>query len=216
MAASDDDIVAEVLRVHGRSFASAAHIRLRNTPAPLFQLLVLALLSSAPIRAGVAVRAARALFDDGLGTPAKMAGATWAHRTRVLNRSGYARYDESTSRYLAATSELVLDRWHGDLRRLRAEADGQADAASALLRAGKGIGPAGAAMFLREVQGVWPELAPFLDDRARAAAGRLGLPTSARRLRNLVDDDETFVRLVAALVRSGLAGDEDAIAGAAS
>lgn len=147
----------------------------------------------------------RALFDHGLTTPRKMADATWERRTRILNESGYARYDESTSRYLEDSAELLLDRWHGDLRELRDTADGDADTAVELLGEFKGIGPAGAQMFVREVQGVWPELAPFLDEPARRSAERLGLPTSAQSLRRLVDDDAAFVQLVAALVRSGMA-----------
>ncbi|MGH9087383.1 MAG: endonuclease, partial [Acidimicrobiales bacterium] len=55
-------------------------------------------------------------------------------------------------------------------------------------------------IFFREVQGVWPEIAPFADRRALASAERLGLGTDARSLTRLVDDD-TLPRLVAALVR---------------
>lgn len=51
-----------------------------------------------------------------------MAEATWRQRTDVLNRAGYARYDESTSRMLGDTAQLLLDRYRGDLRKLREEA----------------------------------------------------------------------------------------------
>lgn len=208
--------VDDLLRLHGRTFASEAGIRLaRGTPAPLFQLLVLTLLSSARISADIAMSATRALLDDGLTTPRKMADATWEHRTAVLNGAGYARYDESTSRYLEATADLVLDRWGGDLRNLRARADGDTAVATDLLTECKGIGPAGAQMFVREVQQVWDEFDPFVDDRARAVADRLGLPTTPAKLRDLVDGRREFVRLLDALVRCGLAGDEDRIRGAA-
>ena len=157
----------------------------------------------------------RALFDHGLTTPRKMADATWERRTRILNEAGYARDDESTSRYLEDSAGLLLDRWHGDLRELREAADGDADTAVELLGDFKGIGPAGAQMFVREVQGVWPELAPFVDGPSGRGAERLGLPTSARSLRRLVDSDSELVDLVAALVRSGMAHDEDDIRDAA-
>ena len=65
------------------------------------------------------------------------------------------------------------------------------------------IGPVGAGIFCREAQGVWPELRPFFDDRARDAASALGLPATPKGLARLVPPDE-LPRLAAALVRSGL------------
>lgn len=208
--ATTERIIATLLDRHGRTFASEAGIRLpRNTPAPLFQLLCLSLLISARISADIAVAAARALFDAGWTTPNKMAAATWEARTKVLNQSGYARYDESTSRYLEATAELLLEQHGGDLREVRRAADGDAIELRSRLTEHKGVGNVGADVFIREVQRVWPEFAPFVDDRTLEIADGLGLPDTAHGLRSEVDDVEEFTRLVAALVRSGLAGDHD-------
>lgn len=205
-----DQVVAALLDRHGRTYASEAGIRLaRNTPAPLFQLLCLSLLISARIGADVAVAAARALREAGWTTAERMADATWEARTKVLNRSGYARYDESTSRYLGWTAELLLERHGGDLRGAREAADGDAAVLRSELTEFKGIGNVGADIFVREVQGVWTEYVPFVDDRILEVADSLGLPASADGLRSTVDDAGTFARLVAALVRSGLAGDHD-------
>lgn len=209
---SVDQVVESLLARHGRTFASEAGIRLdRDTPAPLFQLLCLSLLFSARISADIAVAATRALFDAGWTTPEKMAAATWEHRTRVLNRSGYARYDESTSRYLASTAELLIERWDGDLRRLRDEAGGDVDELRGLLTGFKGIGQVGADIFIREVQGLWDDYCPFVDDRTLEVATELGLPRSPQELRETTPDAPTFVRLVSALVRTRLAGDADEI-----
>lgn len=208
--AHPQQVVATLLARHGRTFSSEAGIRLsRGTPSPLFRLLCLSLLISARIGADVAMAASRALADAGWTTPRKMAEATWEGRTRVLNRSGYARYDESTSRYLAATSERLLHEYDGDLRELRAAADGDLDIARDHLRNFTGIGQVGSDVFLREVQSVWGEFVPFADQRALDSAARLQLPDDAVGLRRLVDDDTMFTRLVAALVRSGLAADHD-------
>jgi hypothetical protein len=65
----------------------------------------------------------------------------------------------------------------------------------------KGIGPAGAAIFCREVQGVWTDLAPYVDKLAADGARRLGLPTSADRLADLVSRRD-LPRLVAGCVRA--------------
>jgi endonuclease III len=175
-----------------------------NKPAPLFKLLVLSLLLSARISADIATAAMRALLDAGWTTPAHMADSTWEQRTRVLNRSGYARYDESTSRMLGETTELLLDRWRGDLRRLREEAGRDPEQERALLREFKGIGDVGVDIFFREVQPAWTELVPFVDERARRAGRDLDLPDDPADLRGLVDSDDELARLVAALVRHGL------------
>lgn len=211
-APSTSDLIDVLLDRHGRTFASEAGIRLaRNTPAPLFQTLCLALLLSARISSDIALAATRALVDAGWTTPSKLLDSTWTERTRVLNRSGYARYDESTSRYLEQATTLLVERYDGDLRKLREEAGRRPDDEHRLLTAFTGIGDVGADIFLREVQLVWDELVPRVDSRGLAAAERLSLPTTATGLRRAVPDTATFVRLVAALVRCGLAGDHERI-----
>lgn len=201
---------------YGRTFAAEAGVRIaRNTPAPLFQLLCLSLLGSAPISAELAMAGFHGLKADGLTTPRKMRDATWQHRTNVLNRSGYARYDESTSRYLADTAQRIEERYDGDLRTLRDAAAHDRTNEHRLLTEFKGIGDVGADMFLREVQPTWPEVEPFLDERARRCADGLGLTTDADRLRGLADDSSHFARIVAALVRCDLDGGVDAVLAAA-
>lgn len=84
------DVLDALLERHGRTFASEVGIRLgRGTPAPLFQLLCFALLASARISTGVAVDAARALFDAGWTTVPKLARSSWEERVRALNDAGF-------------------------------------------------------------------------------------------------------------------------------
>ncbi|MFD5422030.1 endonuclease [Streptomyces sp. NPDC127069] len=192
--------VRRLMDAHGRTHAEEAGIRLRNTPAPLYQLLTLCVLFSVRIKADIAVAAARELFGAGMRTPRAMADATWQDRVDALGRAHYRRYDESTATALGEGAELVLDRYHGDLRRLRDEADGDPGRVRELLREVPRIGPVGADIFCREAQAVWPELRPSFDDRARAAAAELGLPSSPEGLARLVDP-EALPRLAAALVR---------------
>lgn len=213
--AQTEHVVATLLERHGRTYAEEAGITLRDTPSPLFRLLCLSLMLSARIRAEAAISAARALADAGWTTPEKMAASTWEERTRVLNESGYARYDESTSRMLGQTTDLLVDRYQGDLRNLRDEAERDPDAERRLLQEFTGIGSVGASIFSREVQAVWDEMLPYADDRALDVARDLGLGSDAEALRGLVDDAEQLTRLVAALVRSGLADDGEEILEAA-
>lgn len=177
----------------------------RNTPSVLFRWLCAALLMSARISHETALKAARALADAGWTTADRMAASSWEDRTRVLNRAGYARYDESTARMLGDAARLVRDDYAGDLRRLREESGRDPEAQRAALKAVKGIGDVGADIYFRELQTVWPEHHPFLDATARAAAERLGLPQDAGTLSSQVGRDR-YPQLVAALVRAELTG----------
>jgi endonuclease III len=203
VAGHDERVLRELVRAHGQTYAEEAGIRLKDTPQPLYRLLVLAHLLSARIRGSVAVAAARALDEAGLGDPRRMAGAAWQERVDALGRGGYRRYDERTATQLGDGAGLLIERWGGDLRRLRKEADGEVAELRRLLQEFPGVGPAGADIFLREAQRVWPEAAPCLDRKALQGARRLGLPEDAGRLLELAGGTEPAV-LAAALVRAAL------------
>ncbi|MFE3031404.1 endonuclease [Streptomyces canus] len=196
-------VVRELVGAHGRTYAAEAGITVKDTPQPLYRLLVLSLLLSARIRGSVALATARELHRSGLRDPRRMALARWQERVDALGRGGYRRYDERTATQLGEGAELLTERWGGDLRRLRAEADGRVGELRRLLQEFPGIGPAGADIFLREVQGVWPEVAPYLDGRTLAGAERLGLPKDPEELLNLAGDAPPDV-LAAALVRASI------------
>ncbi|MEV0536492.1 endonuclease [Kitasatospora sp. NPDC050463] len=195
--------VDRLLREYGQTYADESGITLRDKPAPLYQLLVLTVLCSIRIKADIATAAGRELFGAGLRTPRAMADSRWQDRVDALGRAHYVRYDESTATALGDGAELVLDRWHGDLRKLREEAGGDQGKLRELLQEVPRIGPVGADIFCREVQAVWPDLRPYFDERSRRAATSLGLPHTPRGLAELVPPED-LARLAAALVRAGL------------
>ncbi len=201
MAGDRARLVQALLDQHGTTYAQEAGIRLADKPSPLYRLLVLSVLLSARISSGLAVAAAVELARAGYRTARGMAAASWQQRVDALGRGGYRRYDERTSTMLDGGAELLLDRWGGDLRRLHAETKGDVAALRRALEEVPGIGPLGSAIFCREVQGVWRDVAPFVDDRAADGAKALGLPTSAAALAKLVPPAD-FPRLVAACVRA--------------
>jgi hypothetical protein len=202
---SKSDVVDAVLDKHGTTFAEQLGLDpAANTPANLFGMLVFAILSSTRIKHDLAVAGAQALREKGWTTTQKMADSTWRQRTDTLNKAGYARYDESTSRYLSDTCDLLLDKYSGDLRKLRDEADRDPKRERDLIKECKGIGDAGADIFFREAQASWDEVHPFADKRALAAAKRLDLGADARSLAKFVDGPLEFARLVAGLVRCDL------------
>ena len=197
-----------LLQRYGTTYARQAGIRLADRPAPLYQLLVLATLLSARISGDIAVAAARELFAAGYRTPRAMTGATWHDRVAALDRGHYRRYDERTAAMLGDSAGLMLSRWRGDLRRLRDAADGDAGRIAGSLTEFAGIGPGGADIFLREVQAVWPSVAPHLDQRVLDGAARVGLPRrpgalseAAARAGGPFAPEDKLARLAAALIR---------------
>ncbi|MFI8890202.1 endonuclease [Streptomyces paradoxus] len=196
-------VVRELVGAHGRTYAEEAGIGLKDTPQPLYRLLVLSHLLSARIRGSIALATARALHEAGLRDPRRMARASWQERVDALGRGGYRRYDERTATQLGDAAELLSERWGGDLRRLRREADGEVAELRRLLQEFPGIGPAGADIFLREAQGIWPEAAPYMDAKALQGAERLDLPKDPERLTGLAGDTDPAV-LAAALVRAAV------------
>jgi hypothetical protein len=195
-----DEVARAVLDRYGTTFAEEAGIRLADEPTPLFQLLVLAQLLSARIGAGVAVATAAELFAAGWTTPQRLRDAGRGSVVAALGRGGYRRYDERTATQLREMATLVLTRYGGDLRGIAAAAEEDTRRAAVLIQEVKGIGPTGSAVFLREVQDVWPWVRPYLDERARDGARRAGLPDDADALAALVAGED-LARFAAGLVR---------------
>jgi len=197
------DTVKKLLDRAGRTYAEDAGITVKDTPKPLFQLLVLALLSSTRISADIAVAASKELFEAGWRTPEAMAKAPRADVIAALGRGHYVRYDESTATRLREMGERVESEYQGDLPKLAERAEGDPAAAARLLEEFDGIGPVGAQIFLREAQDVWTWLRPYVDKRAQQGAEALGLPTDPDQLGKRADGG-SFAPLAAALVRVSL------------
>lgn len=205
MSTKQRDLVRRLLSTAGHTYAEQAGIRMADKPMPLFELLVLCMLASKPIDAGIATQAGRELFRVGLRTPHAVLAAERQDMIEAFGRAHYVRYDESSATRLTDIATMVDDRYHGDLRRLADAADRDAAAAKRLLKEFKGIGDTGADIFLREVQDTWTWVRPYFDDRALGAARDLGLPGDPAALQRLASGKTA--QLAAALVRTSLDDD---------
>jgi hypothetical protein len=194
-------IVTELLGRGGSLYAEDAGIKLADRPGPLYQLLVLATLLSAPIPAETGIAAARELFAAGYRSPKAMSEASWQDRVDALGRGHYRRYDERTATMLGDGADLLSGKWHGDLRRLRDQAGGETSAIASSLTEFSGMGPTGAGIFLREVQETWPAVAPYVDAKVTSGARRVRLPYDRESVAKLLADSGQPARLAAALVR---------------
>jgi endonuclease III len=204
------DVLDRLLDRHGTTYAEEAGITLHDKPSPLFELVVLTHLLSANLSADLGIRAADAMRRE-YRTAAAMADASDEDRWRVLSDARYLR-KERTAELLGRMARQVVDDWSGDLRRLRDDADGDADGVAERVRDLPGIGAVGGDIFTREVQAVWPSLRPRADRKVLDTAGALGLPTTAAGLADLHGSTD-LSRVGAALVRCELAGDHDVVRG---
>lgn len=198
-----DATVSALLDRAGTTYAAEAGITVKDTPAPLYRVLVLGTLLSTRVQSSLAVAATRELVDAGMGTPEKMRDATWQQRVDAMHRANYNRVDEQSATALGEAAQQVLDGYGGDLRKLREAAERDPDRIRELLTGFQRVGPTGASIIARELQAVWPELRPTLDGKALDGAKRLGLPAKPDELARLVDDDR-LAEFAAALTRAGL------------
>lgn len=214
--AARKDTARAVLDLHGRTYADELGIRLgRSTPSALFQLLCASALFSARIDARIATKAFANLRRRRWRSARSLADSTWEQRVDALNDAGYTRYQERTSTMLGDLAEHALERWGGDLRKLRDEAERDPRRERRLLKEMKGLGDVGVDIFFREAQVAWDELVPFADRRALDAARRLKLGGDAEALQKLAGDKRELTRLVAGLVRTELDDDYGAVREAA-
>jgi hypothetical protein len=187
----------------GRGFAEQYGFRVTNNPSSLFQLLCLAVLLNRPgdFRRGVA--SAAALRDVGWDSAARLARSLHADRVRVLREQGQRGDVDGLADSLGDLARVVVERYRGDLRRLRTEAHQDPARERRLLTDLPGVDDQVVDLFLREAQALWREVAPVADRRALVAARRLGLGGSADALAGLAGsgESERLAWLVGALAR---------------
>jgi hypothetical protein len=190
----------------GRGFAEEYGFRVTNNPANLFQVLYLSILLRRPGDFRRAVAAAQALRDRGWESPARMARSLHEARAGVLRDSGGRADADELATKLGDLALTLVERYRGDLRRLRVTARYDPARERTELKRLPGVDDEVVDLFLREVQALWRETAPVADRRALAAARKLGLGRSAADLAALVGsaESEKLAWLVGALARIDL------------
>jgi endonuclease III len=112
------------------------------------------------------------------------------------------RYDNITSRKVQDASRKLIDEYGGDLNALHASAGDTEDLVARLLQF-KGVGPATAGIFLRELRGLWPKADPPLGRLAHLAGGHLGIADPKGFWRRRAVPGYDFRHFEAALTRLG-------------
>ncbi|KAF6815364.1 hypothetical protein CPLU01_14167 [Colletotrichum plurivorum] len=188
-----------------------------NSPLTPFQNLVAALLLSKPISHRLGLRTINTLLNPpfGLRTPQDLAEAGFQGRGKVMWEAR-TQHKEKTAAQLGELVCGVREICGGDedveqmdglrerIKNPESVKEAQKRLEKILTDGIKGIGPTGAGIFMRRVQGRWDEVFPYADQRALDAAVRFGLieeGDAARELAAKVDGDRgQFVRLLDVLV----------------
>jgi hypothetical protein len=187
----------------GRGLAETWGFRVSNNPANLFQLLYLSILLRPRGDYQRAMNTALALRDRGWESPARMARAPQADRFRLVRDVSHRRDAQEVAAVLGDLAQRIGDKYRGDLRRLRTEGRQDPHRIRTLLVELPGVDDEVVDLFFREVQALWPEVAPSADRRALTAARRLGLGRSPAELAALAGgrESERLAWLVGALAR---------------
>jgi len=181
------------------------------TPAGRFKWFVASLLFGAPIGGAIVAATYRRLDEAGvLASPKALEAAGWDRLVALLDSGGYVRYDFSTAtKLLDIAARLAKD--YGDLEALRAASADGAELESRL-REFKGIGPATAGIFLRELRGPWRiEREPC--EVAAGAAARLGIDLGKHEGEDLTRAEAALVQLHLRRCKKGTCGDCEFAAG---
>ena len=96
----------------------------------------------------------------------------------------------SMSGRMESAAEMVLEKYEGDLEKLREAAGRDAKEEMKLVKEFKGVGDTAVNIFCREVQLLWEELFPFADERTLETLAHHGIScSSAQEVADLVDND---------------------------
>lgn len=152
--------------------------------------LLNAMLTSTRISHQLAAKTIRTVIQAGYADLQKLEKSSWEERTEVLTEGGYTRYREKTATQLGDLAVWLRDKYDGDLNNLLKAAKNDAGKDAGKVHGGvrerirevKGVGGVALDIFCDTAQGVWHELAPFLDPRSDKTVGSLGLPTDVGEL----------------------------------
>jgi hypothetical protein len=198
-------MVRRLLGRVGRGYAEAYGFSVTSNPASLFRLLLLSILTAGRRDYRTAIAMAQALVAPGWDSAGRMAASGYDERVAALRAAGGGRSAARLASTLGDLAAVVLDRYHGDLRRLRGDARRDSAVERRLLTQLPGVTDAAVDLFLRDAQVIWPEAGPFFDRRSLRAAARLGLGGTVDELAALSGaGSERLAWLAGALARVDL------------
>ncbi len=169
------DLACRVVSVLGGRYSAELGIDVDAGDRELERWFLAATLFGTRISARLAERAFGVLEAAGLARIGQLRHVPSDDLIAMLDAGGYARYDFRTAARLLELSEVVDERYDGQVAVIGRRFPTYPEL-SAALDALPGWGPVTVRLFLRELRGVWPGADPPPDERAMTASDHLGLP----------------------------------------
>jgi len=139
-----------------------------------FKWFLAAVLYGTRISESLATRTWREFAARGVLSPDRILATGWDGLVNILDAGGYVRYDYKTATKLLDVCAVLMRDYGGSLDVLHGAAADPRDLETRIKALGKGIGDTTAAIFLRELRGIWTKAEPPLSPLAMAAATALG------------------------------------------
>lgn len=162
----------------------------------VFKWFLASILYGKRIEENVIINTYRGFEKENILTPKAILDTGWRKLVILLDTGGYVRYDFNAADNLIKISEKLLSEY-GSLTALHKKALESKDLEKRLLEF-RGVEPATASFFLREMRHAWTKANPAISPYAELAAEKLkiNLKTPDRHTKD-------FVRLECALLRVG-------------
>ena len=167
--------VGEIVKKCGRPLARSFSIDLSEGHAAFAKWLLAALLYAKPMPEDVAIEAYNIMESHGYVDAASIAAARSDQLIKILQKSGFTRYDFSTASELHSAFRDLRNRYGGKLSRLYDESRDSPDLERRIQELGKGLGPAELAIFLLGMRDVWPKANPKPGKKVLELMSRLGI-----------------------------------------
>lgn len=222
-AETDDPKIKKLLEDYGAFPLQDTKLKEPTKPTPETMLahLLNAMLTSTRISHQLAAKTVRTVIEAGYCDLLTLEKSTWEERTEVLTEGGYTHYREKTATQFGDLASWLRQNYSGDVNNVlgAAKSDTSTDhvdirnAVRKRLEEIKGLGSVALDIFCDTAQGLWTDLAPFLDQRSDKAAAQARLPTDVGELYAMVGNDPVkMCRLAAALTTVRLEKEVDEIA----
>ena len=171
----------EIVEKCGKPYTGMFSIDLGEGNPAYAKWLLAAILYAKPMPEGAVIEAFNSLESQGMtrssenSVAASIAKASWQQVVKILQKSGFTRYDFSTASEVLDAFKDLVEVYDGKLSRLYDDATDGRDLERRLQELGKGLGPAGLFIFLSGMRAVWPKADPKPTPRVKELAARLGI-----------------------------------------
>jgi endonuclease III len=176
---SQSEMVKILLKELGQKFSSSLNIDLSSADSKeVFKWFLASILFGARISETIAINTYRQFEKEHVLSAQRVIDTGWDGLVRILDNSGYVRYDFKTATKFLEIMGTLIELYQGNLNKLHLKAKDSLDLENRLKNLGKGIGDVTVNIFLRELRGIWEKADPLLSDLVILSARNLGLISS--------------------------------------